>query len=206
MLQGIIPSDLIPATFEPRAIIYVAPVFRHTHFDGKQVVVHNRRDGLHELFSYNLYPGPSAKKGIYGVLLGLGEREGWVTNHCSTVQVVTPYDNVVTIMHEGASGGGKSEMLEQAHREPDGRLLLGENLVTGERRYLEIPRTCALHAVTHDMALCHPSLPDGQVKLTLTDAATAAFVRADHIERYGTDVFLEMLTAESPVPLLFVMF
>jgi hypothetical protein len=132
MLQGIIPYDEIPASFVPRAIIYVAPVFRHTHFKGKQVVVHNRRDGLHELFSYNLYPGPSAKKGIYGVLLGLGEREGWVTNHCSTVQVITPYDNVVTIMHEGASGGGKSEMLEQAHREPDGRLLLGENLVTGE--------------------------------------------------------------------------
>jgi hypothetical protein len=120
------------------------------------VVVHNRRDGLHELFSYNLYPGPSAKKGIYGVLIGLGEREGWVTNHCSTVQVITPYDNVVTIMHEGASGGGKSEMLEQAHREPDGRLLLGENLVTGEKRYLEIPRSCELHAVTDDMALCHP--------------------------------------------------
>ena len=116
MLQGIIPGDMIQSGFVPRAIIYVAPVFRHTHFDGKQVVVHNRRDGLHELFSYNLYPGPSAKKGIYGVLLGLGEREGWVTNHCSTVQVVTPYDNVVTIMHEGASGGGKSEMLEQARR------------------------------------------------------------------------------------------
>jgi hypothetical protein len=94
MLQGIIPYEQIPTTFIPRAIIYVAPVFRHTHFNGKQVVVHNRRDGLHELFSYNLYPGPSAKKGIYGVLLGLGEREGWVTNHCSTVQVVTPYDNV----------------------------------------------------------------------------------------------------------------
>src|SRR5215471_11124589 len=129
MLQGIIPENMIPATFVPRAIIYVAPVFRHTHFDKKQVVVHNRRDSLHELFSYNLYPGPSAKKGIYGVLLGLGEREGWVTNHCSTVQVITPYDNVVTIMHEGASGGGKSEMLEQAHREPDGRLLLGEILL-----------------------------------------------------------------------------
>ncbi len=204
MLQGIIPSDLIPATFVPRAIIYVAPVFRHTHFDGKQVVVHNRRDGLHELFSYNLYPGPSAKKGIYGVLLGLGEREGWVTNHCSTVQVITPYDNVVTIMHEGASGGGKSEMLEQAHREPDGRLLLGENLVTGERRYLEIPRSCGLHAVTDDMALCHPSLQEGQGKLTLTDAENAWFVRVNHIEHYGTDVHLERLTAEPPVPLLFL--
>jgi len=204
MLQGIIPHEMIPASFVPRAIIYVAPVFRHTHFDGKQVVVHNRRDNLHELFSYNLYPGPSAKKGIYGVLLGLGEREGWTTNHCSTVQVITPYDNVVTIMHEGASGGGKSEMLEQAHREPDGRLLLGENLVTGEKRYLEIPRSCELHAVTDDMALCHPSLQDGQGKLTLTDAENAWFVRVNHIEHYGTDVHLERLTAEPPVPLLFL--
>src|ERR1043165_6362764 len=204
MLQGIIPEEMIPASFVPRAIIYVAPPFRPTHFDKKQVVVHNRRDGLHELFSYNLYPGPSAKKGIYGVLLGLGEREGWVTNHCSTVQVVTPYDNVVTIMHEGASGGGKSEMLEQAHREPDGRLLLGENLVTGEKRYLEIPRSCELHAVTDDMALCHPSLQEGKGKLTLIDAENAWFVRVNHIEHYGRDVQLEKLTAEPPVPLLFL--
>ncbi len=204
MLQGILPEHALPSSFLPRAIIYVAPPFRHTHFGGKQAVVHNRRDGLHELFSYNLYPGPSAKKGIYGVLLGLGEREGWVTAHCSTVQVITPYDNVATIMHEGASGGGKSEMLEQAHREPDGRLLLGENLVTGEKRYLEIPRTCELHAVTDDMALCHPSLQEGEGKLTLMDAENAWFVRVNHIERYGTDVHLEGLTAEPPVPLLYL--
>jgi hypothetical protein len=204
MLQGIVPAEQIPPSFVPRAIIYVAPVFRHTHFDGRQVVVHNRREGLHELFSYNLYPGPSAKKGIYGVLLGLGERERWVTAHCSTVQVITPYDNVATIMHEGASGGGKSEMLEQAHREPDGRLLLGENLVTGEKRYLEIPRSCELHAVTDDMALCHPSLQEGRGKLTLTDAENAWFVRVNHIEHYGTDVHLERLTAEPPQPLLFL--
>lgn len=204
MLQGIISYDEIPPTFNPQAIIYVAPVFRHTHFGGKQVVVHNRREGLHELFSYNLYPGPSAKKGIYGVLLGLGEREGWVTAHCSTVQVITPYDNVATIMHEGASGGGKSEMLEQAHREPDGRLLLGENLVTGEKRYLEIPRSCELHAVTDDMALCHPSLQEGGGKLALMDAESAWFVRVNHIEHYGTDVHLERLTAEPPLPLLYL--
>ncbi len=204
MLQGIIPFDRLPASFRPRGIIYVAPVFRHTHFEGKQVVVHNRRDGLHELFSYNLYPGPSAKKGVYGMLLFLGEREGWVTNHCSTVQVITPYDNVVTIMHEGASGGGKSEMLEQAHREPDGRLLLGENVVTGEKRYLEIPRSCSLRAVTDDMAICHPSQQEGEGKLTLTDAENAWFVRVNHIEHYGTDVYLERITAEPGVPLLFL--
>lgn len=61
-LQGFIPEDEIPETFEPKAIIYLAPPFRHTHFDGKQVVVHNRLDDVHEIFSFNLYPGPSAKK------------------------------------------------------------------------------------------------------------------------------------------------
>jgi hypothetical protein len=92
-LQGMIPTDELEAGWTPKAIIYVAPPFRHTHFEGRQVVVHNRTETLHELFAYNLYPGPSAKKGIYGVLLTLGEKEGWITAHGSTVLVTTPYDH-----------------------------------------------------------------------------------------------------------------
>ncbi len=204
LLQGIIPESDIPETFQPRSIIYVAPPFRHTHYNGKQVVVHNRLPDLHEVFSYNLYPGPSAKKGVYSMLLTQGEREGWVTTHCSTVRVVTPYDNVTTMMHEAASGGGKSELLEHAQREDDGRLLLGENMLTGERRHLEIPRSCDLHPVADDMALCHPSLQTGSGKLTVTDAEDAWFLRVNHIDHYGTDVHLERLTAEPTRPLLFL--
>ena len=204
MLQGIQPVAEVPEGFKPRAVIYVAPPFRHTHFGGKQVVVHNRREDLHELFSYNLYPGPSAKKGIYGVLINIGEQEGWVTAHCSTVQVVTPYDNVVTIMHEGASGGGKSEMLEQVHREPDGRLLIGRNIVTGEKRYLEVPRTCELRPVTDDMAMCHPDLQQNKGYLHVVDAENSWFVRVNHIDGYGKDPFLERLTAQPPEPLMFL--
>ncbi|HEX7976491.1 MAG TPA: DUF4914 family protein [Anaerolineales bacterium] len=204
MLQGFIPPEQLPPDFAPQAIIYIAPTFRHTHFNGKQVVVHNRCPGLHEMFSFNLYPGPSAKKGVYGMLIELGAREGWVTAHCSTVQVVTPYDNIITIMHEGASGGGKSEMLEQAHRGPDGRLLRGENLVTGEKRYLEIPRSCELNPVTDDMALCHPSLGEPNGKLRLVDAEKSWFVRVNHIDRYGTDPYLEQLTAQPSQPLMFM--
>jgi hypothetical protein len=204
LLQGLIPESEIPQDFDPRAIIYVAPTFRHTHFNGEQVVVHNRMDGLHEVFSYNLYPGPSAKKGVYGMLLTQGEREGWVTTHCSAVRVVTPYDNVTTMMHEAASGGGKSELLEHIHREDDGRCLLGENMLTGEKRYLEIPRSCRLHPVADDMALCHPSLQTDSGKLTLADAEESWFLRVDHIDHYGTDVYLESLTAEPPEPLLFL--
>ncbi|MEX0887636.1 MAG: DUF4914 family protein [Phycisphaeraceae bacterium] len=205
MLQGIVPLDQVHEDYEPRAFVYVAPPFRQTHFEGHQVVVHNRRDAAHELFSYNLYPGPSAKKGIYGMLLNLGEEEGWVTAHCSTVQVVTPYDNTVTIMHEGASGGGKSEMLEHIHRERDGRVRLGTNVVTEESRFLTLPRGCELHPVVDDMALCHPSYQrDSTPKLRLMDAETAWFLRVNHIDHYGTDPDLERLTVDPPRPLLFL--
>ena len=169
--------------------------------------MHNRRDGLHELFSYNLYPGPSAKKGVYGMLLNFGEQQAWTTAHCSTVKVVTPYDNEVTIMHEGASGGGKSEMLEQMHREPDGRLKLGENVVTGERRYISVPRGCELRPVTDDMALCHPDFQNPVArdrKLSLTDAEEAWFLRVNHIDKYGKDPHLEALTIAPDQPLLFL--
>ncbi len=204
LLQGMLTPDEVPADFSPKAVIYVAPPFRHTHFAGKQIVVHNRLDGLHELFSYNLYPGPSAKKGIYGVLLNLGESENWTTIHCSTAMVVTPYGNKLVICHEGASGGGKSEMLEHAHRQPDGSLLLGRNLVTGDERTLTLPRTCEVRPVTDDMALCHPSLEKGRGKLSLQDAEDAWFVRVNHIENYGTDPHLEALTINPKQPLLFL--
>ena len=204
LLQGILSPGEIPEDFSPKTIIYVAPPFRHTFFHGKQVVVHNRLDSVHEIWSYNLYPGPSAKKGVYGSLIRLGEEDGWVAAHCSVVQVITPYDNIVTIMHEGASGGGKSEMLEQPHRLPDGQMLKGRNLVTGEMRYVEIPRTCELRPVCDDMALCHPSIQQDNGKLWLVDAEEGWFVRVNHIFEYGVDPHLEKLTAQPQRPLLFL--
>ncbi len=216
MLQGIVPLEEVRsagADYHHEAVLYVAPPFRHTHFDGKQVVVHNRRfepDGfnLHELFSYNLYPGPSAKKGVYGMLLTLGERDDdpWTTAHCSTVKVVTPYENSTVIMHEGASGGGKSEMLEHMHRESDGTLLLGKNTVNGDVRRLILPRGCELYPVTDDMALCHPALQSERpnAKLSLIDAENAWFIRVNHITHYGIDPLLEEITVSPPGPLLFL--
>jgi len=204
LLQGMLPLDEIPEGFSPRAVIYVAPPFRHTHFAGKQIVVHNRLENQHELFSYNLYPGPSAKKGIYGVLLNLGEQENWVTMHCSTVEVVTPYEQSIVISHEGASGGGKSEMLEQAHRQRDGSLLMAYNPLTKDSRTLTLPSTCELRPVTDDMALCHPSLEKNRGKLTLMDAEDAWFVRVNHITAYGIDPHLEEMTIHGDAPMLFL--
>ncbi|HMB00812.1 MAG TPA: DUF4914 family protein [Spirochaetota bacterium] len=204
MLQGIMPASEIPEDFAPKSIIYVAPTFRHTHFNGKQRVVHNRTADMYEIFSYNLYPGPSAKKGVYGVLINKAEQEGWVVPHCSAVQVVTPYDNITTFMHEGASGGGKSEMLENIHRLPDGRMLKGENTVTGEKRYLEIPRSCELHPVCDDMALCSPHIQKEDGKVWIIDAENGWFLRVNHITAYQTDPVLEKLTIHPRQPLFFL--
>ncbi len=203
-IQGFIPMSKLRENFEPRAMVYVAPIFRHTYFSGRQVVVHNRKKNLHEIFSYNLYPGPSAKKGIYGVLLNIGEIEGWVSIHASTVKIVTPYDNELVIVHEGASGGGKSEMLQQMHREKDNRVLLAENIKTKERIYLEIKESCEIFPVTDDIALVHPKIQTNKRKMVVKDAEQGWFVRLDNIRKYGVDPILESICIHPPEPLVFI--
>ncbi|NOY97292.1 MAG: DUF4914 family protein [Chlorobi bacterium] len=204
MLQEIIPMGELKEQTEIKSFIVVAPVFRHTHFDGKQVVVHNRTEKVHELYAYNLYPGPSAKKGLYGVLLTQGEKEGWITAHCSAVQSISPYDNITTFMHEGASGGGKSELHQHIVREADGRVLLGKNTITNEERFINIPRFCSFKPVADDMAFCHPSLQREDGKLRIIDAENAWFVRVDSVNEYGDDPFLERITIKPDKPLLFL--
>jgi len=204
MLQKITPVDQLKENAEIKSVIYVAPVFRHTHFDGKQAVVHNRSQEVHEIYSYNLYPGPSAKKGLYGVLLSQGEKENWVTAHCSAVQSISQYDNVSTFMHEGASGGGKSELQQHIVRETDGRVLLGQNTLNGEERFITIPRFCEFYPVADDMALCHPTLQRKDGKLRIIDAENAWFVRVDGVKEYGDDPFLEKITVNPSKPLLFI--
>jgi hypothetical protein len=46
MLQGLIPLDDLSPDFSPKAVMLGVPPFRHTHFDGKQIVVHNRTEDL----------------------------------------------------------------------------------------------------------------------------------------------------------------
>jgi hypothetical protein len=204
-LQGMLPGNQVPKDFKLKGgVIFIAPPFRHTIFDGKQVVVHFRTGVYQEIFSYNLYPGPSAKKGVYSLLLDIGEREGWITNHCAAVGVVTPYDNRLVIMHEGASGGGKSEMTGHIHRMDDGRLLLGKNVVTGEERTLALPEACHLQPVADDMAMAHPGFNSGQTRLNIADAEAGWFVRVDHITSYGTDPHLERKSIMPDRPLIFL--
>jgi len=202
-LQLFVNIDEFDGVFEPKVAIFLAPPFRHTHFNGKQIVVHNRRPDIYEMFSYNLYPGPSAKKGVYGFLLDIGEREGWVTAHASAVNVITPYENEIVIMHEGASGGGKSEMGENIHRDPDGRIVVGQNLTTMEKFYINLDEPCQLKPVADDMVLCHPNMQNG-VRLVIRDAEDGWFLRLDHIKEYGTEPFHERIFTQPSEPLVFL--
>jgi hypothetical protein len=95
-------------------------------------------------------------------------------------------------------------MLEQPHRESDGSLLLGRNILSGETRTLTLPSICELRPVTDDMALCHPSLDKGNGKVSLMDAEDAWFVRVNHITQYGTDPHLEKLTIHPKEKILFL--
>ena len=64
-------------------------------------------------------------------------------------------------MHEGASGGGKSEMLQDIAREPDGEVLLSTNTVTGEKTYLHISSTCKIEPVLRRYGVgttCYPGV------------------------------------------------
>ena len=63
-LQGMIPRSQVPADFKIKGgVLFVAPPFRHTHFGGRQVVVHDRTATHQEIFAYNLYPGSEREKG-----------------------------------------------------------------------------------------------------------------------------------------------
>jgi hypothetical protein len=203
-LQQIIDIKEIETNFKPEIILYLTPTFRHTHFNGKQVVVHKRDKDVYEIFSYNMYPGPSAKKGLYGALLHIGEKENWLTLHASAVKIKTPYENIVVILHEGASGGGKSEMNEEIERQEDGSIILAENIITKEKIRVYLKEESKIYPITDDMTLCHPSIQNKQGKLVIADAEKAWFVRVDHIKCYGTNPVFEKMTIHPKKPIFFL--
>lgn len=202
-IQGFVSILDISENYKPRSIIYVAPPFRHTHFDGKQAVVHCRSKEMHEVFSYNLYPGPSAKKGVFSILLDIGENEGWITNHASAALLQTPYENEIVFMHEGASGGGKSEMLEDVHRQADGRVLLGRDTITNEKFYLNLGETCEIHPIADDMVMAHTDMQRGTGRLAIADAEAGWFLRVDGDNYYGNIPMYERISIHPTEPLEF---
>ena len=202
-MTGFVGISELTGGWRSRGIIYVAPPFRHTDFGGKQVVVHQRSEALHEVFSYNLYPGPSAKKGIFSMLLDLGEREGWLTNHASAAQVEAPSGAGIVFLHEGASGGGKSELLREIPREPDGSVRLGVNTFSGEEAVLKLRNVCRIRPIADDMVLSRGDFRDGSGRLVVADAEDGWFLRVDDDTGYGANPAVERLCIHPAEPLVF---
>ena len=202
-IQDFVSINDIEDGYKPRSIIYVAPPFRHSHFGGKQAVVHCRSEELHEVFSYNLYPGPSAKKGVFSILLDIGEREGWITNHASAALLQTPYENELVFMHEGASGGGKSEMLEHIRREKDNRVLLATHTITDEKYYLTLGDTCSIFPLADERVMAHCDMQDSSGNLVITDAENGWFLRVDGDNYYGNIPLYERISIHPSEPLEF---
>ena len=50
-LQHFVNLNEVEGTFTPKAVIFLAPPFRHTKFNGKQIVVHNRTPDVYEMFA-----------------------------------------------------------------------------------------------------------------------------------------------------------
>jgi len=95
-------------------------------------------------------------------------------------------------------------MLENAQRSGDGRLKIGRNLITGDRKYISLGQSCKLYPVTDDMALCHPSFQVDNGHLVVKDAEDGWFIRVNHIQKYGVEPSLENLTIHPKEPLIFL--
>lgn len=187
--------------FRPRGIIYLAPPFRHTHFNGRQRVIHCRAEGLHEVFAYNLYPGPSAKKGVFSILLDMSESGGRACCHASAALVESPYKNRVVFMHEGASGGGKSEMLEAINAPGGARVELCRPIDgAGEAAYITLHAQSRIRPIGDDMLIAAPT-PTG--RLGVSDGERAWFMRMDGVRAYGSCPEYERLCLQPPRPLEF---
>lgn len=203
MMQGLVPGERMAEPFEPRSIIYLAPPFRHSHFAGKQGVVHQRGESCHEIFAYNLYPGPSAKKGVFSVLLDIGEGEGWLTNHASAVRCVSPEGKSTVFMHEGASGGGKSEMLEDARPDGEGNMPLARNTLSDGTISIPFGRQSRLISIADDMVLAWPDFSDGSGRLSIADGENGWFLRVDGDTAYGSIPRYEKASIHPASPLVF---
>ena len=105
--------------------------------------------------------------------------------HDNTARITTQYDHDIVIMHEGASGGGKSEMLQDVARMEDDRVLLATHTITGEKTILNLGKTCTIEPICDDMATCYPSIQSNNGKLCIVDGEHGWFLRMDGVTHYG---------------------
>lgn len=86
----------------------------------------------------------------------------------------------------------------------DGRLLLGEHVLTGEQYFLDLRESCSIFPISDDMALCHSAYQDPvEGKLRIVDAEAGWFLRMDSLHAYGNNPIYEKASIHPSRPLLF---
>ena len=90
----------------------------------------------------------------------------------------------MVIMHEGASAAARAKCSQDIARDPDGRVLLSTNTVTGEETYINMGATCSIEPVCDDMATCYPQLQNRSGMLVLVDGEDGWFLRMDGVTHY----------------------
>ncbi|MDD2941971.1 MAG: DUF4914 family protein [bacterium] len=191
-LQEMLDVDTF-GDFESSMFIYLVPPFRHTKFGGDQVVGHDR-NAPYSMFAFNLYPGPGFKKGIFGYLLHYAEKHGFEILHAAATRVKDHSSGSETVfVHQGPSGGGKSESTMKPITGPDDRLVYGRSMFSDDEYSLIFPSVMEFKPIGDDMLVAHPSFQNGDGGYYVADGEYGWFIRTDSILGYGDDPLTERI-------------
>lgn len=185
----------------PAAIIYLNPESRHTRYGSEQVVIHDRSRGIHEIYADSLYPGPSCKKGIFGVFLELAEidfaagKEPWSIAHAAiAVLEQGRSDKKMFFAHMGPSGSGKSENTTPSFKgklhlatAPDGRCIT-----------IQVPHDVKVQPAMDDFGFMKLGTVDGRLRTILTDIECGYFLRTDSVLTAEDDPELQRVVRSAP--------
>ena len=201
ILQEILSAAQCSEGLSADFVVLLAPPLRHSHFDGRQAVIHHRYGApaapVYEMLATCLYPGPSGKKGVYAMGLEIARRHDGVILHASAVRLLRPDGSHISVLHEGASGGGKSEWILTPDISDDGMALVSRHVESKQeirRALANVSESGLVHPVVDDMALAFTR----SNQLMISDAEHGWFLRLDNATEPGADVFCEYL-AKLPI-------
>lgn len=183
------------------SVIYLNPESRHTLYEGKQVVTHDRSRGLHEIFANGLYPGPSCKKGIYGVLLERAEqaiknfnKKIWTIPHAACAAVKGHSNKLYFFAHMGPSGAGKTEITEP--------LTKGEYCIAnhpdGSQLKIDVKKAATVSLQQDDFGYGQVGKIKGFLRFIMINLEKAFFIRTDSVLSKHDNTELQEIVRTAP--------
>lgn len=121
----------------------------------------------------------------------VGGKQNIFVAHCGVALITTPYENTVALMHEGPSGGGKSELGTPLPLCADGRVLVAKK----GAEFIKAPpfQLTTQEVVVDDIGLIE--IEDGRQLVTC--AEQGYFLRTDGIKDVSDDLPLQQLVRDA---------